>query len=123
MPFDFDSAPSYEQPVQEKLPTLLQYLKSVGKKKIPDRFIVMLIWKPGNFPNYTLQTEKFRAQIQKDTELYKILPTLITHCISEETTFALEIVDRDKGAIKLHPSTEKGFWKDVGTTGLRFENR
>lgn len=104
----------------EKLPTLRQFLKLKGKQKLPNRFTVFLIWLPGKFPNYTLQTEAFRFQIVKDSPLFPILKSAIDEMMDEEKTIALEITDRETAKVKIHASNEKGAWESLGETGLKF---
>lgn len=120
MPFDFDALPTFEPVQPEKLPTLRQYLKTVGKKKIPDSFPVFLIWLPGKFENYTFQTERFRAQVPKGTPLYGLITHLLSECEINEKTFAISIVDREAATFKIVPCNEQGVWEYIGESGLKF---
>lgn len=109
-----------EQSKAEKLPTLRQYLKLKGKATIPKRFILLFIWTPGKFPNYTLQTEHFRFQIDKNHPMYPLMPAIVEEMIESEKTIFLEVTDKANAKVKFHECNENGGWENVGENGLKF---
>ena len=58
---------------REKLPTLRNFLKSNGKRKLPSVFPVTIVWLPSKYPNFVFETERFRAIVYKGNPLYESL--------------------------------------------------
>lgn len=110
-----------EEPnTSEKLPTLKQYLKQVGKRKIKAQFFVTLIWKPGQWDNFTLQTEDFRYRVGKTSGLYGLLLQHLDELVDNEQAIAITISE-DRKTIGIVPMKERGNWVPIGENGLRFE--
>ena len=103
---------------REKLPSLKQYLKSIGKKKLSPAFVVSKIWKPGTWPNYTFETESFRVRINKGSAIYRSLEATLEDLIGDECCLAIRVDDRDRGVFTIISlDNERTSWAPLGDSG------
>ena len=110
-----------KEPAKPKLPTLRQFLKEEKNAKFPIVATVTLIWFPGNWDNYSIETNKFRASIAPNHPLYKLLDRdVIAITEASDTGIALSVEDRD-GTIRFCETTNYGKWERVGNSGVRFK--
>lgn len=110
----------YCEPPREKLPTLLQYLKSTKDVTFPLYSRIAYIWLPGSFNNFTLECEKFRVGIGDRNPLYKLLNgNGWGQIITSETAILVSVLD-SKGTIKLEESNVYGRYESVGNYGVKF---
>lgn len=58
---------------RESVPTLREFLKSNGSKRLAKVYPVMVIWKPSRYPNIVFQTERFRAIVYKGDSAYEAI--------------------------------------------------
>lgn len=106
----------------EKLPTLAQYIKRTAKKNRKATQTVLLIWLPGKFNNFTLQTEFCRVIISSKHPLYGHLRAFNNAGNeSNEIGFNLEITDFDEGSYMLVPHVRNGSWVAIGESGIRWD--
>ena len=118
MPINLHSGDDYD--ARESLPSLRQYLKSVGAGKLPPRFIVTTIWKPNQFPNWTFETEKFRVRIKSHTHLGKLLHSSFGEWEESEPVIAIKIVSKDEATFEIVDIPgERAKWSGLGETGWR----
>lgn len=108
--------------VPEKKPTLRQFLKLVGQKKLPKIFPVFVIWTPGAFNSFTIETEKFRILVPSGNAVYNQLQAEIEELTLSDSTIAIEILDRKKNSWTFAECKEPGSWTELGSSGYRFEN-
>lgn len=107
-----------------KLPTFRQWLKAQGKKKIPQAVLCNLIWTPGKWQNFTLETERFRLRIAEDNPYFAYLKTGIATLSDNDYALFVHPVDRDKGTFTLSAKAdEPGVWQPVGENGWKWEQR
>lgn len=105
-----------------ELPTWLQFLKASGKKSLPKRFLVSLIWKPGKWDNFTLQTEKFRLRIPADNAYFKELQANLETLCDKDIALFIAISDRDEGTYTLETKEdEPGHWDFIGENGVKWQ--
>lgn len=105
----------------EKLPTLRQYLRTSGKKQLPKCFLVRLVWFPGQWSNYTLQTEHFRLRVPDKHPLFPALREFVGDSDSSEIPIGIEVTDREKCEFTLTRPKEKGAWTFIGDQGMRWQ--
>jgi hypothetical protein len=105
-----------------KTPTLNQFLRKLGKKKMPDKNLVFLIWTPGEFDNFTLETELFRVIIRRGHELYHALDDFTSDPETANVPLAITVTDRAKGEFSIVGSEEQGAWTEVGANGYKWKN-
>jgi len=110
----------YKEPPKEKLPTLLQYLKSTKDVTFPFYSRINYIWLPGSFNNFTLECEKFRCGVSDRNPLYKVLNgSGWGKIITAETAILLSCLD-EKGTIRLEESNVYGRYESIGNYGVKF---
>ena len=106
-----------------KKPTLRQYLKELPKDVKDVKSAVHLVWLPGQWDNYTLQTEDFRVIVSRDHKLYRHLRDNLDAFTKGTQTLDVVVTDRAKVSFRLSVNDEKrGEWFFVGgDAGLKFE--
>jgi len=110
----------FTEPPKQKKPTLLQYLKETKDVKFPFVSRIELIWLPGTWANYTLETPEFRCAITDRNPLFDILEGPAWGSIlTSESAILLHVLD-DTGAIELLESNLYGVYKPIGSFGLKF---
>lgn len=104
----------------EKLPTLLQFLKLLGKKKIANSYAVAKVWKPGKFPNFSIETEKFRISIAENNPAFKAFSEFLDTCVSESKGFAILVDEDRKGGFEITTLNDDWSVEELGDRGFRF---
>lgn len=117
----------FEPAKKEKLPTLSQYLKKLpaNTKELQQNFQVDIIWTPGTFDNFTLQTHKFRLIIPKEHALYKHLSEAMENEAGFNVygSFGISVSDRKNGKFTLAPRPkDKGQWERLSDNGFKFKS-
>lgn len=111
---------SGKEPPKPKAPTLRQFLKEKTDDKYPIISPVMLIWFPGQWDNYSIETREFRCSIGAGHPLYKLLDRdVIAITTGSDTGIALSVEDAD-GTIRFCETTNFGKWERIGNAGVRF---
>lgn len=104
----------------EKLPTLLQFLKAQGKKKLAGMYPVAKVWKPGKFPNYSIETEKFRVSITEDNPKFRAFEEFLDAAIESGSGFAVVVDDKRDGSFGCKPLSDNWDIEPLGDRGYRF---
>jgi len=111
---------SGKEPPKPKAPTLRQFLKENKDAKYPIVSSIDIIWFPGQWDNYSIETGKFRCSIGANHPLYKLLDRdVITITTGSDTGIALSVEDED-GTIRFCETTNYGKWERIGNAGVRF---
>lgn len=115
----------YNDEPTEKLPTLLQYLKSNKGKKRPKAFHITLIWLPNKFPSYGIETDKFRFNCSTTSLMGQAINAARSDIAISERSIHLGIADDENGlrVYSFIPGTTKGSWEVIGgdvPLGLKF---
>lgn len=114
--FDFQGS----EPKKEKAPTLLQYLKSNADHVFPIVSTIRVIWYPGNWENYSIETDAFRAGITPKHALFEPMEMHLTkRLIDTETALLLSVMDA-KGTICFTESSLYGHYSAIGVSGFKF---
>ena len=111
----FDAA--YNEEPAEKLPTLLQYLKSHKGKKRPKAFHIAIIWFPNKFPSYGIETDKFRLNCPSASLMGKAIEANTTELATTERSVHLKIDETPEG-LRIYsfvPGTTKGSYEIIGS--------
>lgn len=108
---------------KEKAPTLRQYLKELPKDAKDIKSTVRLIWLPGRWENYTLQTDDFRVIVSRGHKLFNSLRDNLDAFTKGTETLDVIVTDRAKISFRLSVNDEeRGEWFFVGgDAGLKFE--
>lgn len=109
---------------EEKLPTIRQYLKELPKDVTDIKSTIRLIWLPGQWDNYTLQSDDFRVVISRNHKLYGQLRDNIDAFTKGTKTLDVIVTDRAKVSYRLNINQEEsGEWFFIGgDAGLKFTN-
>jgi hypothetical protein len=105
---------------REKLPTISQYLKRTKKPKSKVARVVDIVWTPGKFDNFTLQTDLFRVIISSKHPFYRGLQEFFADSSTAETPIGVEITNWDDGSYMLYEPKENGMWQELGNSGYRW---
>lgn len=105
-----------------KLPTLRQWLKEQPQDDFNAYHQVRLIWLPGNWPNYTLETSAFRAIVTDRNPLYAALRDGLDSFTTTQRALGLRIVDPKRVTFSLLDFETPGDWFFIGgVSGLRWD--
>lgn len=104
----------------EKLPTLPQFLKAQGKKKLAGQYPVLKVWKPGKFPNYSLETEKFRISISENNPMFLPFGEFLDQAVESGSGFAVAVNDDRKGGFRVLPLSDNWDVEPLGDRGFKF---
>lgn len=115
--FDVDG----KEPPKEKKPTVRQFLKENKDANYPICSTIRTIWFPGNWDNYSLETDSFRVSIGPKHPLYAILDKLVVKAFCESQTAIHACIKDPDGTIGFGESTLYGAYTRIGGSGLRFE--
>lgn len=110
-----------KEPPREKKPTLRQYLKEQTDVKYPISSTIRLVWFPGNWDNYSVETDWFRCSISPKHPLYGVLDKLVIKAFCESQTAIHLVVKDGDGTIGFGESTLYGTYARIGNAGIRFE--
>lgn len=110
-----------KEPPKEKAPTLRQYLKEQKDAKYPISSTIRLVWFPGNWDNYSLETDSFRVSIGPKHPLYAVLDKLVIKAFCESQTAIHVVITDEDGTIRFGESTLYGAYTRIGSAGIRFE--
>lgn len=110
-----------EEPKKQKLPTLRQWLKEQKADDFKQFHQIRVIWLPGQWKNFTLETTCFRAQVTEYNPLYAALSSDLDSFTREGGDILLRIVDRQRLTFSLLPGEGDGEWFFIGDSGLRYE--
>lgn len=102
---------------QAKLPTLRQWLKTVGEGKIAQAYMVTKVWKPNVYSNFTFETEKFRVRIDENHPLYSDLISLVPEWCKEDMALAVAVDEERDGSFEFKDLEENVDWQELGETG------
>jgi hypothetical protein len=106
---------------KEKPPTLRQFIKEQPIDVYPILCRIVVVWFPGNWDNYSLETDKCRVSIAPNHPLYNVLERSGVKVFSEcENAVLLEIIDRE-GTIRFVESNVYGKYSRIGNAGFRFD--
>lgn len=104
------------------VPTLKQWLKTVGKGNIAQRHIVTTVWMPNQFPNYTFVTEYYKVRISENNPVYNELKSLLDKWQLEHFPIAIAVdAARDGGFDIVEAEGENVGWRAIGDTGFAIE--
>lgn len=111
------SVQSDERP---KLPTLRQWLKSVGKGNIAQRHMVTVVWFPNQFPNFTFETEYYKVRVSENNPLFKQLRAMVTDWYMNEVPVAIAVDQLRDGSFDfVEAEGESVEWSSIGENGYK----
>lgn len=106
---------------REPVPTLRQWLKTIGKRKVADIHIVVKVWKPGKYKSIVFETERFRAVLYDSSPVYKAVADKLDDLCGGDYALAIR-PDRDKpGSFEIvRRDNEKPTVRAIGEFGYEF---
>lgn len=103
-----------------KKPTLRQFLKENADLSFPYLSGIEIVWFPGQWDNFSLETSTFRASIAPSHGLYEVVDTSIVRVLeSTDTKLLLAIEDRT-GQLRFNESNVYGKYQRISNVGFRF---
>lgn len=113
----------YQADTPKPLPSFTSYLKEHESSKVlSQHFGIEIIWVPGKFPNYTLQTHAFRLSISKNHPLFTALNDFMLDVGDDLVTkrFDIVVTDAESKEFELRENVKKKVqWKWLGRTGFK----
>jgi hypothetical protein len=110
----------YKEPPKVKLPTLLQFIKKLPNDAYPLIQRINVMWFPGAYDNYTLETSEFRCQVSSTHPLYPLLNKVGYKTFIEcECAVLVSVID-SSGTISLLESNVYGKYSNIGSIGVKF---
>lgn len=106
----------------DKLPTFAQFIKSNKQPRNKPTYPIQLVWLPGKFDNFTLQTNAFRVICTPKHALYPHLSKFFGDSQSAEIGMSITITDWESSEYLLERSKAKGMWQEIGSSGYRWVN-
>jgi hypothetical protein len=104
----------------EKLPTLAQFVKRTKEPKSKPLHVVELVWLPGKFDNFTLQTQYYRIIISSKHPFYRHLRSFFADSQTAEIPVAVRITDWQQGSYMFEQPKSNGVWRELGVSGYRW---
>lgn len=104
----------------DDLPTFAHFCKSSGEEAFKPQYQIKVIWKPGLFPNFTLETERFRLRVPPSSQLFQLLEEQLEIWIDSGKSPYLRVLDPKKQTFELDflQNTEVE-WEELGTKGWK----
>lgn len=105
-----------------QLPTLRNWIKSQGNKKIAQSYIVNTIWFPTKFPNIVFETERFRALVYNGNPQYEAIRGFVLEYDGTVGGLAVSPNREEPGKFELIAlDKEKPSVEFIGEFGLRIK--
>ena len=105
---------------QIKLPSLLQWLKTIPSDSPTVHKVVKLVWFPNQFPNFTVDTESFRLRISLEQFDEAELTDLFETAIQDKAVLRVIVDPSQKGEWTIEElEGEIGEWEQLGESGYR----
>lgn len=112
---------SGKEPAKPKAPTLKQFIKQNPDVEYPVYSRIEIVWFPGTWDNYSLETPMFRCSVGSNHPIYSALDNSIVKVLSEtQTALLIELTDSD-GTIRIAESNVFGQYVAIGNAGYKFE--
>ena len=105
---------------QVKLPSFLQWLKTLPSDSPVIHKVVKLVWFPNQFPNFTVDTESFRLRLS--TQMFDQLEVsdLFEDAIQRKAVLSVVVDPAKKGEWEIEElEGETGNWEKLGESGYR----
>lgn len=105
-----------------KLPTISQFVKKTKQPRSKPLNVVEIIWIPGQFDNYTLQTKLYRVIIVPNHPFYEALGDIFRDEGIYAPVISIRITDWDKPSYMLEESKgDKRGYEPLSTLGYKLK--
>lgn len=104
-----------------KKPTFLQWLKSCNAKQLGTWYTVQVIWFPGEWNNYTLETDEFRIRVPSTDPLYRAMVDFVNDQSTANVQLDIKASSRNSRSFLIRPKETKGLWSLISDSGMRWE--
>lgn len=106
---------------RQQLPTLRQWLKSRGKRKLAEVYPVIKVWKPGKYQTICFETESFRALLDDRNPLFKQVSAGIDGLCDGSRGLGISVDGDNPGRFKLvSMDNERPAVQSLGEFGYKF---
>jgi hypothetical protein len=105
---------------REKKPTLFQFIKETSDITYPYFAGIEIIWLPGKWDNFSIETSTYRASIAPSHGLYEVIDRSIVRILTDTDTKLLLAIENDSGELRFAESNVYGKYERIGNTGFRF---
>lgn len=106
--------------VSDNLPSFKQFCTSVSKDVEGTFYVVKFVWKPSLYPNFTLDTEKFRLRVPETSGLYSVLELSLPDLVESDSLLAISPTSLASRTFVLTTlDNERAIWEPLGTKGWK----
>lgn len=113
----------YTNEKPKAIPSFTTFLKTANKGIVDrTRFGVEMIWLPGKFPNFTLQTHAFKISVSESNPLFNELKIFVEEEPRDGSSLRVDVIitDIEEGRYRLERSKkQKVKYSKVGTMALK----
>lgn len=116
----------FSQPVdassKEKKLTYLQFIKSAKKAELKKDYQVSIVWVPGEWDNFTLETEFFRLRVPKTSPMYSALKEFVGDSATVHIEMRIQPVEGNPKEYFINPYPgSKGAWTELSDLGYKWQ--
>lgn len=106
---------------REKLPTLRQFLKDRGNRKIAQRYAVLIVWKPSTYQTIVFETDSFRAIVYKGDVAYSQIESRLDDIVYGQGGIGVVVDKANPGKFQIvSVPNENPAVEPIGEYGYRF---
>lgn len=107
---------------RKPLPTLRQWIASLGKRKMAQLYPVIKVWKPGKYKSIVFETEQFRAILYDGNSLYPEVTKRLDEMCAGEYGLAIAASRDEPGRFEIHRmDNENPSVRAMGEFGYEFK--
>lgn len=104
----------------DSLPTIKQWMKSVGREALDCTYLIKIVWLPNLYPNISLDTEAFRVRLSPGNFLYSVVQENIEDWIDNDRVIGIQIDSRIPLKLTLlELETDQASWDELGEHGYK----
>lgn len=106
---------------REKLPTLRQFLKNRGNRKIAQRYAVLIVWKPSTYKTIVFETDSFRAIVYEGDVAYSQIESRLDDIVYGQGGIGIVVDKASPGKFQIvSVPNENPAVEPIGEYGYRF---
>lgn len=111
---------SGKAPERPKKPTFKQFIKELPDNETTQLlYRIEVIWLPGQWDNYSVETDCFRYSVAKNHPLYQPIDENVIKWLDRDNGILFRVDDWKEGIVGLSESQDFTRWERIGNAGVR----